>query len=113
MMAQSRKGTIMNTDEATLVLQTKPGHPFETVTTVGSVWLVHEAIAGLRARPNPGRYRAAIVVCQYDDDGHQTGAEITVYDLADPIPMGTRTIAVDGWIDREMAARDALAELDD
>ncbi len=103
----------MNADEATLVWQTKPGHPFETVTTHGSVLLMHETIAGLRARPEADRYRAALVVCQQDDDGYLTGAEITVYDLADPIPMGTRTITVDGWFDREMAARDAMAELDE
>jgi len=101
---------IMNADEATLVWQAKPGHAFERCTTHGSEPLMLETIAGLRARLDAEHYRAALVICERDDDGHLTAAEITVYDLADPRPLGTRTIAVDGWFDRETAALDAMAE---
>lgn len=101
---------IMNAGEATLVWQAKPGHFFETGTTHGSQPLILETIAGLRARPDAEHYRAALVISERDDDGHLTAAEITVYDLADSRPLGTRTIAVDGWFDREMAALDAMAE---
>lgn len=101
--------SIMNAGEATLVWQAKPGHLFERCTTQGSQPLILETIAGLRARPDAEHYRAALVICERDDD-HLTAAEITVYDLADPRPLGTRTIAVDGWFDRETAALDAMAE---
>ena len=101
---------IMSAGEAALVWQAKLGHAVERCTTDGSVPLVFVTIAGLRVRPDAEHYRAALVICERDDDGHLTAAEITVYDLADPQPLSTRTIAVDGWFDREQAALDAMAK---